>query len=276
MKIKILFFLLFLFAACSGGGEGDVGISGRNLAITAINSRSFNPDVVYGQIDYYQLKVTAPDLKIPFVARFGGGVDSAKMAAIPTGADRTLTIEAFNPNGMVIRRGKKEGVSIIPGEYSHVEIVMHSVPIFTNVADKSAVCSTSMEFKVFGEPGSRLEILEKVGRDAEEPVKDRATSRALVNTAPEDGLFEHLPEKLELGVHAFVVRDMDSEESSAVTLTLYQATVRPGIALVSGGIVTRQGNEMVMSGVGQSYYRAVKQGSEDLGNTMLNVIDMIY
>lgn len=267
---------LIVLAACSGFGEGDVGIEGRNLAITALNSRSFNPDIVHGRIDYYQIKVTAPDLKIPFVARFGGSVDAAKMPGIPTGVDRTIAIEAINPNGLVIRRGAKEGVSVIPGEYSHIEIVMHSVPIFTNVADKSAVCNTNMDFRVFGEPGSKLEILEKMGGDMK-AVIEPTTGRALVNTAPEEGMFEHTPGELKLGVHSFMVRDVDSEESSEVTLTLYQATVRPGIALVSGGRVVRQGDEMVMAGVGQSYYRPVIYGEEHLGNdTLLDVVDMIY
>lgn len=284
MKIKsknnwvylVFLFSVFLFG-CSDGSSDQTQVEGRNIALTVSGSRSFNPNIIHGQIDYYQITITAPDLNTPFVSRFGGDSESARMLGIPTGEDRTIFVEAFNPNGLIIRRGTKEGVSIRAGQLSRVEIVMHSVPIFTNITDRSAVTAERLDFKIFGEPGSRLEIAEEEGGSVT-IIADEASGRSLVNTVSDEGLFVHTPaEEPSLGVHAFTVTDLDSGESSRVTVTLYETTARPGLVLNAGGNVRRQGNEMILSGAGQSYFRDVVPGVDHLGNeTMLDVVTMIY
>ncbi|MDO8518920.1 MAG: hypothetical protein Q7T11_02005 [Deltaproteobacteria bacterium] len=273
---KTFLILALLAASCDSGGNGEMTFQSKNLALTVTNSRSFNPDIIHGKIDHYQITVTGTDLNIPFTTRIAGESASATMMGIPTGTDRTITIEAFNPNSLVIRRGKKEGVSIIPGQFSHVEIAMLTVPIFTNVADRGAVSNSRLDFEVFGEPDSKLGIYEMDGEEEAAALAD-FTGRTLLNTKDDEGLFIHSPGNLSQGLHAFKVADMETGESSSVRLTVYEATTRPGIALNSGGKATRLKDELVLSGVGQAYHRDVKTGGDHLGNdTMLDVVEAIY
>lgn len=271
---KLIIALAIFFVACAG--SDDVEFTGRNLALTVSGSQSFNPDIIHGKIEYYQITVTGPDLNEPFIQKFGGNSDSAQMLGIPNGTDRTIIVEAVNPNGQVIRRGKKEGVPIVAGQFTHIEIVMVSVPIFTNLADRSAISGKRLAFEIFGEPGSKLEIMEVIGEEAS-PVMERQSGRLLVNTSNNEGLFWHEPAEMNFGLHSFEVVDDVTQESSQITVTLYAGTVRPGISVNSGGYVRRQGEETVFAGAGQAYFRQVILGEEHLGNeTMLDIVSMIY
>lgn len=268
---------LIALAACSGGGQGEAEFSNKNLALTVSGSKSFNPNVIHGQIDYYQLTVTADDLTAPFTERFSGEASSGKMVGIPTGTNRTVLVEAVNPNGLVIRRGKAEGVTISPGLMSHVEIVMHTVPIFTNVANKSTVTAGRLSFGIFGEPGTSLEVLEVDG-ETPETIMDSESGNAFVDTSPPDGLFRHRPaEEFEAGVKTFQVRDRNTDEATEVTLLLCDDTIRPGIAVTAGGTVRRLGDELVMTNAGQFYFRDVDVGAESLSDSaFLDVVDLMY
>lgn len=265
--------------ACNdgGGGQGDADFSNKNLALTVSGSKSFNPNIIHGQIDYYQLTVTADDLAAPFTQRFSGEADSGKMVGIPTGTGRTVLVEAVNPNGLVIRRGKAEGVTIAPGLMSHVEIVMHSVPIFTNVANKSAVTAGRLSFGIFGEPGSVLEVLEVEG-EIPETIIDSDTGNAVVDTSPADGLFRHHPSaEYDAGTRTFRIRDRSTDEATDVTLLLCEDTTRPGIAVTAGGTVSRIGDDLVMTNAGQFYFRDVVTGDDSLNDaTFLDVVDLMY
>lgn len=273
--VRICFvFLLTASAACSSGGSGGLEVSGENLSLRVTGSRSFNPDIVHGRIDYYQLKITAPDLNIPFVQKVGGQSASASLVGIPAGSNRTLTVEAFNPNGLVIRRGKKEGLSILPGQVSKAEVVMVSVPIFTNIADRSAVSGNRLVFGVFAEPGSTLQIFEAGG---EEPLTDHPAGSTWVDTQNNtEGLFSFNPGALALGSHSFTLRDDETGESSTVALTLYNRTVRPGLGVNSGGVVRSQNDELILSGAGQFYYRPTTNTDTSANATLLDVVELFY
>ena len=124
--LPFIFVGIFALAACGGGGsQGDSDFSNKNLSLTVSGSKSFNPNIIHGQIDHYLMTVSADDLAAPFIERFSGEAASGKMVGIPAGTGRTILVEAVNPNGLVIRRGKAEGVTIAPGMMSHVEIVMY-------------------------------------------------------------------------------------------------------------------------------------------------------
>lgn len=268
-------FILICMAGCSGGESGDFQAAGKNLALKVSGSRSFNPDIVHGQIDYYQITITAPDLKIPFTQRFEGKTSNASLLGIPSGADRTILVEAVNPNGLVIRRGKKEGVVIMPGQVSKAEISMVAVPIFTNIADRSAVASSRLAFEIFAEPGSPLQVFEGIA-EAQNPLIDRSSGKTWVDTQMNDeGVCSLAPPPLAVGTHVFEVRDAETGEFSRITVGLYRQTVRPGIGVNSGGTATNQGDELVLRGVGQPYYSEVTLGDEGLA-TFLDVVEMLY
>lgn len=277
---RFLAMLVLGLVSCSNNSNEQRTFSSKNLALRVTESRSFNPNILHGEIRFYRLMVTAPDLENALTQEFAGAAESGKMLGIPSGTDRTIVVEAVNPNGLVIRRGKKEGVVILPNQFSSVEIVMESVPIFANVANKSAVSENRLGLQIFAEPGTFLEVLEADASGTKKKwtvVKDSVTGKALVNVESGDGLSYFWPPQIPNGVHQFMVRDQDTRESSEVTLTLSEKTTRPGLGINNGGQVWSTGKEMVISGMGQPYYRQVSSSADHLGEaTFLDIVDLFY
>lgn len=274
--ITIILSLFFTQIACSSGGQSEnTTFSSKNLAITVSGSRSFNPDIEHGQIDYYQITISAADLEDDYVERFAGDAGEAKMMGIPQGESRTILVEAYNPNGMVIRRGIKEGVTIQAGYFTDVEIVMYSVPIFTNITDNSAISGERFGFEIFGEPSSQIEIYD-VGEEETQKIVDQNTGNALVDTSNTEGLFSLTPSDYDDDVYTFQVKDAKTGESSEVTVTLLSSTFRPGVGLNSGGTIFQTETEMICGNVGQITYRSLNDQSENLGlATLLEVMESV-
>lgn len=273
LRLLALALSISLLSSCSGDGGGPAQ---KNLGLTISGSRSFNTDIIHGQIDHYRLTVTGPDINKEITQDFGGASEAAQMGGVPVGTDRTITVEAINPNGVVIRRGKVEGVTITAGVFSELSIVMHSVPIFTNVTDKSAVAGRRLGLEIFGEPGSELEILTR-DSGAEEIMTSRSAGKALVDTSKESGLFVMDPLELTPGLHTFCVRDRNTQEITEVTFTIYDHLTRPGISINAGGVAKQMQDELVLSGAGQPYFNEVYADNIALGNTaLLDVVELLY
>lgn len=275
-KIISILLILFCLSSCSGGGSNEVAIDGKNLSLAVTNSRSFNPDIDHGKIDYYQVTITAPDIQKPIVERYEGDSTAAKMMGIPSGESRTILVEAINPNGLVIRRGEKEGISIIPGKTTQADISMNSVPIFTNLRDKAAVSGTRIRFDIFGEPDSELEVL-NLTQGTETFVIDQSTGSTILDTSNDEGLFSLSPQEFETGAYTFQIRDKKTGESTTVNVTFLESTIRPGLMVNTGGSVSKKGGETTLVTLGQPYYRPPNPNAGHLGNeTLLDVMEVIY
>lgn len=277
-KIVVVVMFCFSVLACSAGDSSGTSSNGfsHNLGLTISGSRSFNTSTIHGQIDHYRMTVTGDDIHKEITQDFGGTTDLAQMGGVPVGPNRTISVEALNPNGLVIRRGKAEGVTITAGVFSNITIVMHAVPIFTNITDKSAVAGRRLGLTIFGEPGSSLEVLRTDGGQSE-MMSDQSVGNVLLDTTATDGLFKMDPADLDPGVHTFRIHDRNSDEYSEVTLTIYDSLVRPGVAVNAGGNAQQLQDELVISGFGQPYYNEVMSGAANLGNTaLLDVVDLLY
>lgn len=278
MKNNLFLMAGFLFlASCSdGGSSGGVSFHNKNLALAVTGSQSFNSDIRYGRIAYYKISISADDMQSAQVEKFEGDSDSAEMLGVPVGADRTILVEAYNPDDVVIRRGQQESVDIIPGLAVQVNIVMKSVPIFTNIADRSAVSTNKLSFNIFGEPGSKLEVFE-VTKKGDKKVKDENTQIAAVDTSSANGLFTMNPVDFDWGIHTFSVRDTTTGEESEVTLTLLESGTRPGIMVSGGGSLYDLDGERLVSQSGQAFYRKASVSADNLGNeTFMDVMDTIF
>lgn len=271
-----LFTVIVLLLIISCGGENNsMSLEGPHIALSVLQSKSHNPQISHGQIDHYTLTVTAPDLKIPFTHVFGGDAEAGKITDIPTGSKRTLTMEAVNINQQVIRRGRVEGIDIVPGMFSTVEIVMHAVPIFVNIKDKSAVADRRLQFTLFGEAGSELNLMETVGSAEAKNLVDQNSGRAGIDTSNREGLFTFTPQTMDQGLHFFKVLDVKNGEESTLAVSLYEQTVRPGLSLNSGGTASKIKNQSQLSTLGAFYYR--EKGDDHLGNeTLLDVVDVAF
>lgn len=264
--------VLFLLAACSEGGE-NAGYGNKNLAITISGSQSFNTKVVHGEIDYYQITVSSPDIDRPIVQKIDGKSKNASLVGIPSGENYTVTVEAINPNGMTIRRGKKEGVTVETGQFSKVDLAMVSVPIFINVTNQSAITGNRLVFKIFAEPESHLQIW-RGKTEADTILTEEGSGLAFVDTTTnKDGLYAFDPGVLDYGVHTCRLEDIDSGEASQILMTLYEPTIRPGVGLVSAGKVGSNAKDLMVVNVGQPYARETAKKSE---GTFLDVMDNLY
>lgn len=272
---KIYCLAIFMMATNCGDADNSMSLEGPHIALSVKQSKSHNPNISHGQIDHYTLTVTAADLKIPFTHVFGGDAEAGKITDIPTGSKRTLTMEAININQQVIRRGRVEGIDIVPGMFSTVEIVMHAVPIFVNIKDKSAVADRRLQFTLFGETGSELSLMEEASPTEAKNLVDQNTGKAVIDTASRDGLFLFTPEVMDHGLHHFKVLDVKNGEESTLVVSLYEQTVRPGLSLNSGGTARKIKNQSQLSTLGAFYYR--EKGDDHLGNeTLLDVVDVAF
>lgn len=274
-------FIFFLILVSCSGGSDSTSISGKNLSLTVSGSRSFNPDIEHGAIDYYQVTISNEDLEDPIVERFAGDATSAKILNIPFGDNYVILVEAFNLNGLVIRRGQKEGIHIYPGKITSVDLAMNSVPIFTNITDKSFVSADRLQFEVFAEPESSVEILDITNTETPEKIVDETTGNAFVDTSVNvEGVYTVVPQKMDQGLYSFQVRDKETGEASTLTVTLTGSTLRPGVHLVSGGQIKKLGDELVMKSVGRPFFRPMTDRNREKGDlgqsTLIDVMKTIY
>lgn len=223
----------------------------------------------YATVDHYTITVTADDIVNPITANSNGKGETTTVLNIPDGENRTITVEAFNSNDQVIKRGEQSGVTILSGHLSSVAIVLQSVPVFINIENASAIPSSSFSFSIFGEPGSDLEIL-----DGEDVLNQSGSESKKVDTLAANGVFTFKPDSLTSGLHTFEVRDVVTGQSSTVTVTLFNNLVRPGVGFYSGGWFGQYSEDLVLSNIGQSYYQ--KNNEEDPDSSLINIYDFIY
>lgn len=266
--LSFLFSSLFFFQLhCGGGEEGKIEFISDNLALVVSNTQSFNPNINHGKIIYYEITVTGPDLGKKFIKRFSTKTRRARVLGIPVGKSRTILVEAFNANGVVIRRAKKEGVAIEGAKLTQVQLAMDAVPIFTNVADKGLVRHAKTRLGIFGEPNSRLRIHEIDDEgDALEVWVNRSTHVAYVDTSSDEGLFYFDLPRVELGIHRFRVTDENTGESSTIQASFYADKMQPGWNFVSGGDLVDEGETRMMTSVGQFFWHPVWNSKNDFDN----------
>lgn len=273
-------FLPIILANCGGGGAGGLGSdaegsSSKNLAITISGSRSFNPNISHGKIDYYLVSVSGSDMEDPVTERVGGNAEGVQVLGIPVGENRTITVEAYNINGLVIRKAVKEGVTIYSDAISSVDVAMHSVPVFTNITDGSAVSMNRLQFGIFGEPGSKLQIINAANE--EEPLVDASLNTTFVDTTNEEGVFQFNPGSLKSGSYAFSVKDIESGASSLIKIGILESLTRHGFAHGAGGEIKKIADELVITNVGGPLYQnTTRPDTPASQGPFLQQIDNLY
>jgi len=233
--IMILLLLSIMLTSCGGGGAG--GRSGGATGIVKMlvsNSRSFNPNIPHGKILKYKVTVAGPGMEGPIESFFDGDADAGVVDGVPSGADRTVTVEAVNPNNVIIRAGEASGIAISPGELTEVRVDMASVPIFANLSDGNSVPNTFFVARVFSEPDSPVTVedemdgskaaLTDLASGGTEVLPDASTFFAVVK-----------PALLAPGPHRFTVRNLKNGRSSTVSAYLSDGARLKAAPLFVGG-----------------------------------------
>ncbi len=224
--MKHIFLILIVTLAIAGCSQTSTPLStsntiegGGELQLLVKGSQSFNPNIEHGQINKYQVVISAPDLEEPVEAIFEGSAISGHIDGIPIGNDRTVTVNALNPNNATIRQGEQENVEIKGGETAQAEISLESVPIFTNLADGNNIANTRLIFKAFADPTSSVVIEEVVDQDAVNLV-DASTSLSELNLDISTGLGQLAPSIQSSGEHKYRIKDLNTNRFSTITINL--------------------------------------------------------
>lgn len=250
-RMGIIIALVMTSTAC-GSGAGLPGPnatapgtgSGR-LQLVITGSKSFNPNIVPGQISQYQITVTGADFA-PIQVVVPGDATEANVTGIPVGAQRAVQVLAFNPNAQVIRAGEAADVSVQPDAIATLPIHLDAVPIVTNVADGAIVPNTRLRLKLFSDPASLVEITAE-HNGATQLLLDVSGGLNAVATDASTGVGQFLPTTLAPGDYTLTVRDTHTGRSSQVNVRVTDGLRERGMPLSAGGRMT---NGKLMVGLG--------------------------
>jgi hypothetical protein len=232
MKRYLILILLIMASGCGVQSKANSGEG--TLSLSVKNSKSFNPNIEHGLIVNYQILITGPGIKTSITTTFDGTATSGKVDGIPAGENREVIVTAINPNQMTIRQGEASGVKIIGGQTTDIDITLESVPIFTNLTDGNTLDNTRLIFKIFADSPSSV-IVEKKAEQEFSPLINPATSLAEIKLDVNTGLGQLVPALQPVGAHTFQTRDLNTNRSSQVTITLTDGTKRRPAPLYSAG-----------------------------------------
>ncbi|MFA4971591.1 MAG: hypothetical protein WC683_03180 [bacterium] len=229
MKRIIALLALLALAGC-GAGEFS-GAGGGMLAVRVRHAASFNPNIEHGRIEMYRVTVDGEGMERPIVATFDGNAEEGIVSGVPTGDNRTVAVEAVNPNDAVIRAGEAFGVKV-NGGVTEVPVDMEAVPIFTNIASGNTIDNTRLVFKLFSDPSNPVEVLEYEG-DEQTALVDASTNLSEIYLDQSTGLGKFAPLPIRPGKREFEVRDMLTGRSHRAIVLMIDGTHRRPAPLVS-------------------------------------------
>jgi hypothetical protein len=240
LTIFVLLFLIVNFSACGTGSSGSPGgaYSGGSGTIKAVvtGSKSFNPNVSHGQIKKFKVTILAEDIAEPIMAVFDGTEESGVVEHVPAGLNRTIKIEAVNPNEKVIRAGETAGLEVIGGEEVLADVSMESVPVFANLADGSVIPNTRFVARVFSDPSDKVVIEDKF-KGTTLPMFDLNSNDDELFPDAATGLVGFAPSPLAVGEHELTVKNARTGRANTVSIRITDGTKMKPAPLYSGGIV---------------------------------------
>lgn len=188
------------------------------------------------RVSRFVITVTGEDLEEPVIINLDSDTTGTSLRDLPEGTSRTLLVEALNSEGMVVRRRQIDGITINKDNTEPIVVSLNTVPLFTNLRNGNRVIVDRLMMLGVGEPGGSLEINDEYDGSIG-VLFDMAVNDSLITPSMSMGDFSFLPPTLSQGMHTFTLSDLDTGESSQVTVRLVPPGSLPGIGIVSfGGI----------------------------------------
>jgi hypothetical protein len=230
--------LILILSSCGGGAPAGrqfdcTGACGV-MQIVVKNAKSFNPGVEHGHIVSYRVTITGDGIESPIVSEFDGSVTEGRIDGVPVGSNRKITVDAINPNSLIIRQGETAGVEIAGGEIAKADVTLESVPIFTNIADGNTIDNTRLIFQIFADPSGEL-VVEDVSVDSSSVLADASAEDSRVNLDTSTGLGRLAPVLQPEGQHRYKVRNLVTGRSTIITVNLADGTKRKGAPFFAAG-----------------------------------------
>lgn len=238
---KIYWVLLVLalgisITSCTGSTSNGLPSSQTGFLSLSLNeTQEFNPNVSHGDIDRYKVTITGSTLIAPIVKYYEAGTTSASFDDFADGTTLTVLIEYINVNGLTVRRGQSQTLTITAGQTTAASLDVNNVPVFANVRDGATVYNNRFVPEVFAPGAIEFQVSdffnasESILSDVDSGLasfsinEDDATSTVSIN----------VPE-LSAGDHELTVTDTDTGESSTITVTVLQGSTQNGVVTTAG------------------------------------------
>ena len=235
MKRILALLALLALAGCSAGPANES--AGGAISLKVVNAASFDPYADHGRIEKYRVTVNGEGIETPIVAEFAGDVKEGTVGDIPTGEERTVAVEALNPNEVAIREGEALDVNVGDG-VTEVSIGMEAVPIFTNIADENTIDNTRLVFKIFSDPANPV-MVKEYSDSVDRFLSDASTSLSEIYLDQSTGLGRFAPALMDPGARIFSAVDMVTGRSHEVDVTVVDGTSRRPAPIVTTTDVDR-------------------------------------
>ncbi len=230
----LLTVLLLLSTACTRHENVNIDLIIENALSPAGLSVEQLPEIQ--RVVRFVVTVTGEDLAEPVVINLDADSTGTELNELPDGTARTFLVEAFNSEGMVVRRKQIMNVTIDKDNAEPIVVSLNTVPLFTNLRSGNRVIVNRLKLLGVGEPGGRLEI-DDATEGSSDVLLDVSLGDSVISPSISLGTFTMAPDTLALGRHTFTVRDLDNGEQSQVSVRLIPPGSLPGIGIVSfGGI----------------------------------------
>ncbi len=182
----------------------------------------------------YRITITAADME-PWTLAVDPSAITGPITGVPAGANRRMIIEARNARGDIIRRGVAENVTIPAAQLATVTVALAVVPIFTNLPADTVEFNTRFRPEVLSAPERTIRVLQGT-TDPNTPLFDLAVGANLI-PIPEAGIVRGHFAPLSPGTYHLVVEDVESGESSRVTVRLLDGSSAQATPWLSAGLI---------------------------------------
>lgn len=238
-RLLIIVFLIFVLNGCGSNKNGS-NVSGNQgyLYLQFSENQSFNPDIDHGQIDKFKVSITGDSLANPIVNYFPYDTEKAEFDGFEDGSSINVMVEAINYNEYVVRRGYSEEIQIQAGTDNPATVSINNVPIFANVKSGGTVKLNRFVPKIFAPGEIQFEIIDTFNGE-DEKLEDQVSGDVSfsINSSDEDSVKPVYISFLSTGTHQLKVRDIDTGETTTITINAEEASDLPALATTAGGYV---------------------------------------
>lgn len=238
---KIFWTLLILtlgaaITSCTGSTPNGLPSSQTGFLSLSLNeTQEFNPNVSHGEIDRYKVTITGSTLIAPIVKYYEAGTTSASFDGFADGATLTVLIEYINANGLTVRRGQSQTLTITAGQTTAAAVDVNNVPVFANVRDGATVYNNRFVPEVFAPGAIEFQVSDffNASESILTDVDSGLASFSINEDDPTSTLSINVPE-LSAGDHELTVTDTDTGESSTITVTILEGATQNGLITTAG------------------------------------------
>lgn len=249
-KTLFLLMITFLLGACEqGGGEGFIALEVKNArAPEGIDSAGLSTlqgfRVAQEQsgdpvdplvVTKFKVTIAGEGIDPPITVTADASATQIEVLEIPKGPGRIILIEAYNGEGMVIRRRQLTGVTIKGGVVTPIKTSLNTIPLILNLKSGNIVLVKNFKIVGFGEPAGSLSVDAQSSNQSVSMNQSVEGFNLIVSPSVSDGLFEFDPPVFLMGQQTITLTDEATGESSSVSVTVIDGSYQPGRRLTPTG-----------------------------------------